>query len=82
MANKGYTENEAKAILNSNGFSSDRIQVVRASTNNQAQDGKVIFQDPAEGSPRNPSTVIITLTIGDFAEPSPTADPSESTGPP
>ncbi len=81
VANKGYTENEAKAILNSNGFSSDRIQVVKASTNNQAQHGKVIFQDPAEGSLRNPTTVIITLTIGDFAQPSPTSAPPTSDPP-
>jgi eukaryotic-like serine/threonine-protein kinase len=76
VANKGYDEGQAKAVLSNAGFPSDRVEVIKANTTNPAQDGKVIFQTPDEGAARDPATTTIRLTIGQYNNPS--ASPSVS----
>ena len=71
VANKGYSEGEAKAVLGNAGFPADRVEVIKASTTNPAQDGKVIFQSPSEGTPKDPATTTITLTVGLYNNPTP-----------
>ncbi len=78
VANKGYDEGQAKAVLTSAGFKLANIQVLKMNTTNQAQDGKVILQDPAEGTPRDPATTTIRITVAEYVDPSPTGSPSPS----
>ena len=76
VAGKGYTEAQARAILENNGFT--KIDVLKAPTNDPNQDGKVTFQDPAEGTPRDPATTTVRIRIGEYTNPSPTTPGSPS----
>ena len=71
VANKGYSEAEARAVLSSNGFTKVEHPDSSTNTSNQAQDGKVIMQDPAEGTPRDPATTTIRITVAQYVRPEP-----------
>jgi serine/threonine protein kinase len=78
VAGKGYDEGQARAVLTSAGFKAENIQRLTVNTCNQAQDGKVILQDPAEGTPRDPATATIRITVCQYIDPSPTPTGSPS----
>jgi beta-lactam-binding protein with PASTA domain len=78
VANKGLLEGQAKAVLADRGFPSDKVQTIKRVVSNPAQADKVIDQDPAEGTAKDPTKTIITLTIGEYVNPSPSASTSPS----
>jgi len=77
----GYTEDAARALLNQAGFPNDRIEVVKQSTNDPAQNGKVLLQNPPAGSVRDPATTTVRIQVGDYDEPPPATTSSPSPGP-
>ncbi len=75
----GYTEGEARAVLNQAGFPNDRITAVKQSTNDPNLHGKVLLQDPAANSVRDPGATNIRIQVGDYEAP-PTSE-SPTSGP-
>ena len=72
VSGKNYTEGEARAVLTQAGFLN--ITTLHAQVTTAAQDGKVLAQDPAADTPRDPSTAKIQIVVGDLTPPaSPTA---------
>jgi serine/threonine protein kinase len=79
VSGKGYSEATARAFLNAAGFSDDRIQVVKQTTTDPKQDGKVLLQDPAGGTAKDPLKTVIRIQVGNYDAP-PTPTPSTTGG--
>ena len=60
---RGQSESDARDTLRSAGFR--RVSVTRATTNNQADDGKVIAQSPGSGSSASTDQPV-QIVIGQF----------------
>jgi serine/threonine-protein kinase len=79
VAGRGYTEGEARAALNQAGFPNTSIEVVNAPVTKEAEGGKVILQDPAPNTAKDPATTRIRITVGTYtATSSSTASPAPS----
>jgi serine/threonine-protein kinase len=75
---KPLTEGEARAVLANAGFTN--VDAVPTVTTRADLAGKVINQDPAAGTPRDPAAKV-TIFIGDYDEPVTTPPPTTSPGP-
>jgi eukaryotic-like serine/threonine-protein kinase len=75
VSNLGYSEGEARAVLANAGFKN--VEPVPRTTTDPDLNGKVIDQDPAANSPRDPKAKI-RIFVGDFTEPTPTESVSPS----
>jgi beta-lactam-binding protein with PASTA domain len=78
VSSQGFTENEAKAALRSNGF--NNIEVVRVATRNPDENGIVTDQAPAANTPKDPKSKV-QIFVGDYDEPPPTTTPPASPPP-
>jgi eukaryotic-like serine/threonine-protein kinase len=66
-------ENSARSILMSYGFT---VSTVKENTTDPKLAGKVLHQDPAAGSVKDPAKTKVTIQVGDYIAPAPTVTAS------
>jgi serine/threonine-protein kinase len=79
VAGKNYTEGQARAVLEQVGFTN--IEVLTTPVTTEAQDGRVLSQDPAAGAARDPANTKIRITVGKFTPPPTTPKPTQTGSP-
>jgi serine/threonine-protein kinase len=67
-------ENSARSILMSYGFTN--VSTVKENTTDPKLAGKVLHQDPAPGTVKDPARTKVNLQVGDYTAPTPTVTAS------